>query len=867
MLSVTQLIRRFLAALAALAAVLPATSLAGHTLFTQLVFQELLPTGQDRLNEPVSVGIPLPPYLELEDEKAIVLVGSKRAQFSVSSRWPNGAIRWLQIDALVDIPSTTKILGLQLTTGQAIDAGSLIASESDRMYLLDSGVIQLRWDKHTPVLQGLQLRGNPIETTPWDLTGNTTKQSLPWESSLRQNGPVKATITWQQATPEGHRFVVVRIRREQAWFEVEFGDMVSIDPTKPVSRPAWPLNIPLDEPLGPDTHESDNHLHLLRTQIDGSPLILGTTEPIEGMPHQIMPSTDQAPGSLRRSRLTVHADPQANTSLLLTSPIVGRAASVEVYNDSPVLRHKIMARLNTSPPPDRHEPTSDGLDQASRSLYEFLRATGEGFVDAFPTIGQDLKTAWQSGFSREHPPTEATRTFAGMSDDTLLIATLDQWHESFIKGLTASPPTSPRAATIETLAHWHDPNNTSEVSPLLWKKLDAWLISGTKGDQAALTRTLEAEPELVIVLSQIVEQQTFPKPQQEQLQDLLERVLRAIPAEARDARWYFEAYRQSGDPAILQAGQRYLDRFPHQAFENLQHLIASPLRYRIWRPLPVEISTQENTIQIAWTTPARTERYRFKQAKGPIAVSLLNEVPGQLSFNEAKPLPYDQAPRKSRTPVTASWPGSEGTSIAGRYLERGSALPAPSWEESNASEDLPQPDPGRSITSSQLLQVAVLIFIVGGILMGLKNKFIGATRLLLSLILVVSGAACRPSSQEPVNDEPEQATMPRDAITASGAYRVSYHPTPDPLPLNEHFRLDLTIKPVAEATPDFEIEVGADMPAHGHGINTAPNITTTDRGSYQVEGMLFHMKGDWEIYVDVITGPVRDRATFPITLK
>ena len=56
------------------------------------------------------------------------------------------------------------------------------------------------------------------------------------------------------------------------------------------------------------------------------------------------------------------------------------------------------------------------------------------------------------------------------------------------------------------------------------------------------------------------------------------------------------------------------------------------------------------------------------------------------------------------------------------------------------------------------------------------------------------------------------------------------------------------------------------MPAHGHGINTAPTVNSHGDGKFTVDGLLFHMKGDWELYVDILDGPVRERATFPISL-
>lgn len=108
----------------------------------------------------------------------------------------------------------------------------------------------------------------------------------------------------------------------------------------------------------------------------------------------------------------------------------------------------------------------------------------------------------------------------------------------------------------------------------------------------------------------------------------------------------------------------------------------------------------------------------------------------------------------------------------------------------------------------------------------------------------------------------------RSRETDGGAYRVSYHLTRDGFPLNEHCSLLVNVESLAdEALPEaLTIEVDADMPSHGHGINTLPEVVKSSPGAFEVEGLLFHMPGEWELYVDVVVGPVRERATFAFTL-
>jgi hypothetical protein len=57
------------------------------------------------------------------------------------------------------------------------------------------------------------------------------------------------------------------------------------------------------------------------------------------------------------------------------------------------------------------------------------------------------------------------------------------------------------------------------------------------------------------------------------------------------------------------------------------------------------------------------------------------------------------------------------------------------------------------------------------------------------------------------------------------------------------------------------------MPLHNHGLPTAPQMTTSlGNGSYRVEGMRFHMNGDWELLVTVDVAGRRDTVIIPLTL-
>lgn len=145
---------------------------------------------------------------------------------------------------------------------------------------------------------------------------------------------------------------------------------------------------------------------------------------------------------------------------------------------------------------------------------------------------------------------------------------------------------------------------------------------------------------------------------------------------------------------------------------------------------------------------------------------------------------------------------------------------------------------------------------------------VGGAAMALSL-LALALSACTPATHDMhdggMADAGAQAT---EALSASGAWRVGYTSTPAPVPLNEPFDLRVTLartdgQPMPEGTV---IEVDAAMPAHNHGMTTQPVATREADGTYSVDGMLFHMAGAWELYVDVREGDAIDRATFDIVL-
>jgi hypothetical protein len=106
--------------------------------------------------------------------------------------------------------------------------------------------------------------------------------------------------------------------------------------------------------------------------------------------------------------------------------------------------------------------------------------------------------------------------------------------------------------------------------------------------------------------------------------------------------------------------------------------------------------------------------------------------------------------------------------------------------------------------------------------------------------------------------------------TYGGLFRVAWTSTPDPIPFNASFALDVTVTSVRhpdQPLPHATLEANALMPEHGHGMNTKPRVTPLGDGRFRVDGMLFHMPGLWNLVFVVKDGRAYGQAILPVTIE
>jgi len=137
----------------------------------------------------------------------------------------------------------------------------------------------------------------------------------------------------------------------------------------------------------------------------------------------------------------------------------------------------------------------------------------------------------------------------------------------------------------------------------------------------------------------------------------------------------------------------------------------------------------------------------------------------------------------------------------------------------------------------------------------------------LGTMLLASCDQSPPAASPDAGEGAGTTAWPATKTTVGGAFSVTVEPSKGEIRWNEHFSLNLAIKPEKPGRGPLKVLVDADMPAHKHGMNTQAELVEIGESQYRVDGMLFHMKGDWVITVEVTGGGGIERATFPVLIK
>jgi hypothetical protein len=115
--------------------------------------------------------------------------------------------------------------------------------------------------------------------------------------------------------------------------------------------------------------------------------------------------------------------------------------------------------------------------------------------------------------------------------------------------------------------------------------------------------------------------------------------------------------------------------------------------------------------------------------------------------------------------------------------------------------------------------------------------------LMLAPVLLLMGAAA-------------ENTNHQSWLSESGNIKLSFHSAVEPIPLNQIHEWTLHLEtPDGMPIENAMVQIKGGMPAHNHGLPTDPVVTQyLGNGNYRVEGVRFHMQGEWLLVMSIIYG-------------
>lgn len=106
-------------------------------------------------------------------------------------------------------------------------------------------------------------------------------------------------------------------------------------------------------------------------------------------------------------------------------------------------------------------------------------------------------------------------------------------------------------------------------------------------------------------------------------------------------------------------------------------------------------------------------------------------------------------------------------------------------------------------------------------------------------------------------------------ISKEGRYRLSFTTELDPLVINRMHRWTLHLADKdGHSVTGAQLTVVGGMPEHNHGLPTRPQVTRElGKGDYLLEGMRFHMSGNWQITVSVDARDGKDTVIIELHIR
>ena len=109
----------------------------------------------------------------------------------------------------------------------------------------------------------------------------------------------------------------------------------------------------------------------------------------------------------------------------------------------------------------------------------------------------------------------------------------------------------------------------------------------------------------------------------------------------------------------------------------------------------------------------------------------------------------------------------------------------------------------------------------------------------------------------------------RSKFSERGLYRVRIRPIPEVPAVNQLHSWQIQIEsPGGGPVCNANLKVSGGMALHAHGLPTTPRVSekSSEPGLYLVEGVKFHMGGNWQFTVAISSPQGEDRVSFDVVL-
>jgi hypothetical protein len=125
------------------------------------------------------------------------------------------------------------------------------------------------------------------------------------------------------------------------------------------------------------------------------------------------------------------------------------------------------------------------------------------------------------------------------------------------------------------------------------------------------------------------------------------------------------------------------------------------------------------------------------------------------------------------------------------------------------------------------------------------------------LAALAGGPRCRRGGRRvPLPADSDGSTIRKGDLTLAWRPLLTGEKAPKSgrIPMAKHFALEVQLCD-KDAASDAQLQkADATMPAHKHGMNYRPVIRPLGAGRFRIEGMMFHMAGQWELAFEVKAG-------------